>query len=320
MYSKVVVPLDGFEISEGCLPYARMVSGALSVPIELMEAFDVLPTALHDHLAKVATDRMLEESRRRSEAYLAGVRERLRTDGFTAAATALPGAPAQAIVDCAGDDPDALVVMSTHGRGGIARWALGSVADKVLHTISNPVLLTRTGSAPAQGDLNAVLAPLDGSSFSELSLEHATAMARALDVGVILLRVTPDAELYRNYLGEQAAGGSDDGWVSAEDLMRADGNAARLSLNDAARRLSGEFGFRGEVSQLTVEGRNVAQAIVDTAASRRALTVMTTHGRGGINRLVLGSVTDRVVRHCDRPVLVIRNREEPSFTAIPQPA
>ena len=83
MYSKVVVPLDGSELSERSLPYARMVAGALSIPIELVEAFDVLPPALHDHLAVAAMQRMLDQARSRTDDYLSRMRTSLREMGFT---------------------------------------------------------------------------------------------------------------------------------------------------------------------------------------------------------------------------------------------
>ncbi len=317
MYSKVVVPLDGSELSERSLPYARMVAGALSIPIELVEAFDVLPPALHDHLAVAAMQRMLDQAWSRTDDYLSRVRTSLREMGFTATATTLPGGPVQAIVDWVADDPDALVVMSTHGRGGIARWALGSVADKVLHAIPNPMLLVRGAAAnpSEQTEPQAVLVPLDGSTLSELSLEHAATMATALKTRIVLMRVNSDAAAYREYLGGEsggAAGAPDSDWAPVEELIQTELDEAKGSLERSARRLTGEFGFVNDVVTLPVESQNVADAIADTAASERAIVVMTTHGRSGINRLMLGSVTDRVVRHSDVPVLVVRQMETPS--------
>ena len=323
MYSKVVVPLDGSELSERSLPYARLVAGALSIPIDVVQAFDALPPALHDHLALAATQRMLDQIRSRTDGYLSHVRTGLRDAGYVATATTLPGAPAQAISDWVADDPDALVVMSTHGRGGIARWALGSVADKVLHLIPNPMLLVRSAGSGTSDDWEprAILVPLDGSALSELSLEHAAALANALKTRIVLLRVSPDAALYRDYLGPaqtDTATADDADWAPVEELIQADAEAASSSLDRAARRLASEFGFAGTVVQRTVESRNVAEAITDAAASERSIVVMTTHGHSGINRWVLGSVTDRVVRHSDAPVLVVRQSETLSPIAMEQ--
>ena len=323
MYSKVIVPLDGSELSERSLPYARMIAGALSIPIELVEAFDVLPPAVHTEGTRLATQRMHEAAQEQSKDYLGRVRAELRDQGYVATATTLHGEPAQAIVHWVGDDPDALVIMSTHGRGGIARWALGSVADKVLHLIPNAMLLIRgTGATPmAEVEPKAVLVPLDGSALPELSLEHAATMATALQASIILLRVNQDAEIYRQYLrtAERGVRGNPEpDWTPAEELARADAEDARISLERASRRLAAEFGFAGDVASRLVESSNVADAIVNTAASEQAMLVMTTHGRSGINRLVLGSITDRVVRHSDVPVLVVRQAKIPSPAAIGQ--
>ena len=236
---------------------------------------------------------MLDQIRSRTDSYLSHVRTGLREAGYVATATTLPGAPAQAIADWVADDPDALVVMSTHGRGGIARWALGSVADKVLHLIPNPMLLVRSaGSEPSNDwEPRAILVPLDGSALSELSLEHAAAMANALKTRIVSLRVSPDAALYRDYLGPaqtDTATADDADWAPVEELIQADAEAASSSLDRAAKRLAGEFGFAGTVVQRTVESRNVAEAITDAAASERAIVVMTTHGHSGINRLGAG--------------------------------
>ena len=324
MYSKVVVPLDGSELSERSLPYARLVAGALSIPIELVEAFDVLPPAVHTASARLATERMHEAVQEQTEDYLGRVRTELRDQGRAATATTLHGQPAQAIMHWVGDDPDALVIMSTHGRGGIARWALGSVTDKVLHLIPNAMLLIRgTGATPAaEVEPKAVLVPLDGSALPELSLEHAAIMATALKSRIVLLRVNPDVELYRQYLRPATPGATeadDSDWAPVEELVAADANDARMSLERAARRLAGEFGFAGHVAHRTLESRNVAEAIVDTAAAEQAMVVMTTHGRSGLNRLVLGSVTDRVVRHSNVPVLVVRQVETPAHTGVELP-
>ena len=123
MYSNVIVPLDGSELSEMALPYARLIAGGLAIPIELVESFDILPPAVHHRHSALVTGRMLEEAQRHSQSYLSRVREGLRSIGIAASVSTLPGAPARAITDWAGREPDALVVMSTHGRGGIARWA-----------------------------------------------------------------------------------------------------------------------------------------------------------------------------------------------------
>ena len=293
------------------LPYARVIAGSLAIPVELVEAFDVLPPAARHRQSSEAIRRMLGEAERSSRAYLERIQQGLRSEGLVALTTTLPGPPARALVDWLVRDPEALVVMSTHGRGGIARWALGSVADKVLHSISNPALLIRSNaeSAPADGvEVKTVLAPLDGSELSEQSLPHAAAVATGLGARIALIQVTGTADFYRRHL-ERAS--TEEGLISAEELVQVDSDDARTSLAGASRRLAQEFGFSGQVTVTHLQGQNPAEAIVEMAGSEPTMVVMTTHGRSGINRLVLGSVTDRVVRHANAPVLVVRRHDEP---------
>ena len=136
----------------------------MDIPIELAEAFDILPPAVRNRYTPYIVRMMLEEAQGRSENYLAPIREQLEAAGHRVFVSTPRGMPADAIVALREADAEALVVMSTHGWGGIARWVLGSVADKVLHTISNPVFVVRaSASGPAQPEtsLKRVLAPLD---------------------------------------------------------------------------------------------------------------------------------------------------------------
>ncbi len=311
MYSRIIVPLDGSEFSETALPYARVIAGSLAIPIELVEAFDVLPPAARHRQSAEAGRRMLADAERISRDYLAQLRDGLRSDGLVAVTTTLPGPPARALVDWLVREPEALVVMSTHGRGGIARWALGSVADKVLHSIPNPMQLIRTSaeSGPADNvEVKTVLVPLDGSELSQASLPHAAAVAAGMGSRIMLLQVTATADFYRRYMDRSPTAGE---LMSPEDLVQADSDDALASLADASRRLAQEFGFGGQVVASHLQGQNPAEAIVETAGAEPTMVVMTTHGRSGINRLVLGSVTDRVVRHANAPVLVVRRHDEP---------
>lgn len=310
MYSKVIIPLDESQLSEQALFYGRLIAGSLSVPIELAEAYDILPPAVHDKHTPQVVSHMLTEAQRRSERYLLEVQGRLEEAGFEALISTLQGMPADAIAALASADPGALVVMSTHGRGGIVRWALGSVADKVLHTIANPMLLVH---AAAPGVLQAaavpkvVLAPLDGSARAEMSLPHVAAMAEALAAEVLLLRVTPTVDYYHHHLNDgrtRADSPHHSELLSAEELVEADAGEVREYLQHVKDRLS--TGFSRQISVKHQLSDNVAQVIIDNAAEQPSLVVMTTHGRSGIGRMVLGSVTDRVVRHSNLPVLVVR--------------
>ena len=308
MYSKVIVPLDGSEFSEQALPYAKLIAGRMSVPIELVESYNILPPAVRDRHTRYIVELMLAEARSNSEKYLSGIRQRLEEDGHTASITTLHGAPTEAISAQASTDADALVLMSTHGRGGIARWALGSVADTVLHTVSNPVLIVRASTtAPVPQDISVerIVAPLDGSTRAELSLPHVAGLAAALDASITLLRITPTADYYRNHMSEaQLRSDSGPRWISPNELADADSNEVRAYLSGVKDRLTAEHSL--DVTIDHQQNENVAQAIIDKAPHQTSLVVMSSHGQSGIRRLMLGSIADRVVRHSTGPVLVVR--------------
>ena len=306
-----MVPLDGSDLAEMALPFAQLVAGALSIPMELVEAFDVLPPAVHNRSTRIALEQMLAEQRRRSERYLSQVQERLHPSNYPVTTAALAGWPEQTIVDRAGEDPDALIVMTTHGRGGLARWALGSLADRALHTVSNPVLIVRASAAEiAPAAVQTMLVPLDGSDLAEMSLEHASNLAAAVDAGISLVNVTHTRRYYRSHLAGSVAatGQSPDSWIN--EMMTYDADEATHYLMQVQHRLAAGDPEIDRVETLHLLHDSPAQAIIDRASVEPTLVVMTSHGRGGLGRVLLGSVTDRVVRHSNAPVLVIRPRTE----------
>lgn len=310
MYSKVIVPLDGSDLAEQALPYAELVAKALSVPVELVQAYDILPPRILGAQDNQVITQLDGGARQRAEASMEPAQQRLQSSGLTVNLTALRGPAAEIIMSQAGIDPEALVVMSTHGRGGITRWVMGSVTDKVLHTIPNPMLIARAsvvGPASPETSLKSVLVALDGSALSELAIPHAISMAAALSVGITVLRVTPTVEHYRHELMGTTAemGGMVDFELnSAEDLVAQDAEAVAAYLADVSNRMAIDHAH-GVVTEHVASG-GIAQAIIERASTQPSLVVMTTHGRSGMGRMVLGSVTDRVIRHANVPVLVIR--------------
>ncbi len=306
MYSKVIVPLDGSELSEQALPYAQLVASSMSAPIELLEACHILTPAVLDTHTRHVVEVMLSERQRRAEEYLAGVRDRLEASGNPASVSTLRGVPADAIVTHATADPRALVVMSTHGRSGTAPWTLGSVTDKVLHAIPNPLLIVRAmvASPATRVEVKTVLAPLDGSERAELSLPHVAAMAGALGASISLLRITPTTEYYREHLDYLPLGSDGKPQRISEQQASADARAVDEYLSSVKHRLSCEHGL--EIAIDHRQSLNVAQAIMDGASQQPTLVVMASHGLGGAARSAVGSITGRVARHIAAPVLVIR--------------
>ena len=310
MYSKVIVPLDGSDLAEQALPYAELVAQTLSVPLELVQAYDVLPSSLLGSRSPRVADQLQQGARERAEAALEPTRQRLEAAGCAVNVATQRGPAADVIVAQAGTDPGALVVMCTHGRGGISCWVMGSVTDKVLHTIPNPMLIVRasvTGPPSPGTSLQSVLVPLDGSPLSELAVPHAVSMAAALSARITALQVTPTADYYQrqiNFVSPDMGGVPDFDPSSPEDMTQADAASVAAYLEDVTNRMAIDHAHGVDTAHVVDD--NVAQSIIDRASAQPCLVVMTTHGRSGVGRLVLGSVTDRVIRHSSVPVLVIR--------------
>ena len=220
---------------------------------------------------------------------------------MTVTCSAHEGNPSEHIINESSRETDTLVAMSTHGRSGINRWVMGSVTDKVLHGVNVPLLILRSqeGNPPASIEAKNIILPLDGSALSEQVLPHAVSLAKALGASVTLVRAT-DIPSY-------VAMGEDYPASMYDDLIQEATVEAAEYLKRMSQQLSN--GGVGE-SQSYVRQGEAAGTILDLADdSPSTLIAMCTHGRSGVGRWALGSVTDRVVRHSNRPVLVIRAGE-----------
>jgi nucleotide-binding universal stress UspA family protein len=154
MYHKILVPLDGSQLAEIALPHAVNLAKASRAEVvllhavaeqekyHLMESYTI--GATEDFSEKAMAKQQAEEARARE--YLAPLVEKLKAEGLTASSVTVIGPPAETITDYARDEGVDVIVMSTHGRSGVQRWLLGSVAEKVLHGATAPVLLVRAGA------------------------------------------------------------------------------------------------------------------------------------------------------------------------------
>ena len=301
IYSKLLVTLDGSQLAEGILPYARSLAKALHVPVELLQVTDPdVISSLSDPSVGQYHDTVEARMKRASRDYLESVAGSFRDSGTVKCAAEI-GNPAEVIADRAAAHSGTLIAMATHGRSGVQRWLLGSVATKVLHAATNPLLLVRATKKSETGKespLKTVLVPLDGSILAELVLPYVVALAKEMDLEVVLLRAySVPAQ-----------------WYMAEGFVPEFGSLTENIRQDARNYLEGKvLRLQGEgltkVSCVLLES-DAASEIIDMAQTTPDnLVAMCTHGRSGVGRWVLGSVTDRVVRHSGDPVLVIRSAQ-----------
>jgi nucleotide-binding universal stress UspA family protein len=187
--------------------------------------------------------------------------------------------------------------MATHGRGGLGRWLLGSVTEKVLQGASTPQLLVRAQASPApSGPYRKIIVPLDGSKLAEQALTASLPLAQATGATLLLLTVVPSS-------GEQrdAGGATEQAWATAPPAAETD-HWQRYLAQVAREQVPEGVGVQTHV----VYGHPAAGILQVSDAPDADLIVMATHGRGGLQRLWLGSVAWKVVQHTHRPVLLVR--------------
>jgi nucleotide-binding universal stress UspA family protein len=300
MYSKIVVPLDGSKTAENVLPLARSFARSLQVPVELLGVVDIAEMARHVTAGQGLIIRtLIDDETRRLEKYLAGVARNFPAGGVQC--TVCKGNAAETIIESAAVDKQTLIAMATHGRSGLDRWLLGSVAEKVLRGATNPLLLIRaTEKAPLwdMATLKRVIVPLDGSSLAERVLPLVEELAKSLDLEVTLLGA---------YGGPFSAGAAGDGFFNTRQVeafiaeLRAEMVTYLAAKTEEMKRKGVE-----KVSFAAKEGLAADEIISFAGKTSDNLLAMCTHGRSGVKRWMLGSVTETVVRHCGDPVLVVR--------------
>jgi len=299
MYSKILIPLDGSKTAEKVLPYARYLAGKFKVPVELLAVIDIAEMATHVSAEKVRhLDTLIEDGVRAGTSYLRGIATTFPDGNVTC--TVAKDSAEEAIVSKAKADGATLIAMATHGRSGMNRFLLGSVAEKVLRGSANPLLLVRAkeeSKATGEAPFKSIVVPLDGSELAESVIPMVAGVAKKLDLEVVLFRAYHIP--YNAYSGEDGAYA-----VNYDELIAGVRDEAKEYLDKKVAEVK-KLGV-AKVSALSKEGFAGDEIIALARKTPDGLIAMCSHGRSGIGRWVLGSVTENVVRHSDDPVLVVR--------------
>jgi nucleotide-binding universal stress UspA family protein len=299
MYSKILVPLDGSKTAEKVLPYARYLADKFKVPVELLAVVDIAEVASHMASEKARfLDTIIDDAVRRLTSYLGSVATTFADTDVRCSVE--KGKAEDTIIEKAATDTAMLITMATHGRSGLNRFLLGSVAEKVLRGMANPLLLIRaTEEAKSEGEamLKSIIVPLDGSELAEGVLPLAAGMAKKLDLEV---------ELFRTYHIPYNVYGGDEGFYAGnyEELLAGVRDEAAQYLDKKAADLK-NLGV-AKITCVTKEGLAADEIILLGQKTPDNLIAMSSHGRSGVKRWVLGSVAEAVVRHCGDPVLITR--------------
>jgi nucleotide-binding universal stress UspA family protein len=311
MFQQILVPLDGSTRAEQALPVAARLARASGGSVVLLRvAKPPIDYGGGFTQAPLLTEQIIETELDNADNYLKTVATSDPLAGITIKTEAMFGLPLQDILTVAESRHVDLIVICSHGRTGLMRWALGSVAQGLAHQSSVPLLVLREGgrvSALTHVDkthpLGALVA-LDGSPFAETALAPAANLVAALaapgEGSLHLTQVVTD-------IGEEAQ------------------QRAKAYIAGVAERLKQTLkGLNLSITWSLLRDADVAGAIIDYAehgeegagAARFSgcdLIAMSTHGRGGLERLMMGSITERVLHSTKLPMLIVRPQRTATY-------
>jgi nucleotide-binding universal stress UspA family protein len=248
-------------------------------------------------LTLLSSDRAYEDEKGQQaeiEAYLCAVAERIHAAGIRVNANVRAGSPSEVTRDIVLEKGVDLVITSTRGRSGENNWLRGGLSDKLVHLLDIPILLVQVfeSGPPESPHLGRVLVALDGSAFSEQALPYARWLGKTFDSELMLISVpaVPESEKYRAPASV------------IHSIRKQAETSMRMYLKSIADLLCDEgLNVRGIVT-----GSHPARTIVDVSKREGVdLILITSQGRGGLDRLFMGSEAQQVVQLADSPVLIV---------------
>ena len=312
MFRSILVPLDGSSFGEQALPLALSIARDSGATLRLMQVHELVNSyytglPMRSETLEERLRQYEKALRQHEKAYIENVASRLREASPVKVSTIFEeGYVAAQIMHHAVEAKVDLVVMTTHGRGALARFWLGSTADELVRELPMPVLLVhpKDNAVDFREDvkLKNVLVPLDGSPLAEQILEPAIALAKLSNAGITLMRVIPPL------LPTSVPVGMGDVAVHiAEDI-----DGLQKLLEQEAFAYMEKVAQNLRTDKLTVKTQVVIADQLGVGILNEAqeigsdLIALETHGRSGLTRFFLGSVADKVLRGSTVPVLIHR--------------
>jgi nucleotide-binding universal stress UspA family protein len=310
MYNKILVPMDTSRLAEIALPYAEALAPKLESEIILLHVRTAEDTPdKTDH--KEYMDKMVDEVKgniRRAAGSKGGEKVKVRAE-LHGTPTLITNAAAD-ILDYSEKEKVSLIIMATHGRTGISRWALGSTANKVAQAARCSLLLIRAGAVvPREVSLEKILLPLDGSKPSEAVLPYVEALAPRLKSRVSLLHIVEP--LYHVYPYSEGMGFYGSAGVVrvpyTEEEMEPTKAVAEKYLTDINDKLSSKGVRSSYLLRMGSAGEEIIKAEEDM---RPDIIAMSTHGHSGFGRWSHGSIADKVIHAGTAPLLLVRPHQK----------
>jgi nucleotide-binding universal stress UspA family protein len=288
--SRLLGATDFSQAAELAQNYAILLARASGGRLHIVHVSQPYPTLTLD----AADDaQLLGPVRREVSNALDDMASRLTRDGVQASATLTIGTPSEEIIRVADAEAADLIVLGSQGRTALEHVLLGSTAERVVKGAACPVLTVRAdGSRSIPPAIRHLIVPTDFSRGSADALEAAIVVAHMFKASITLVHVLEWSWLRLHYTIAELA---DEERIRRELQARLEPYAEAIRSQELTADI------------VTVGGGGPADFIVDTAASRNAdLIVMGTHGRRGIQRALIGSVAEGVLRRASCPVLTIK--------------
>ncbi|WP_436348790.1 universal stress protein [Natronorubrum sp. FCH18a] len=285
MYDRILVPVDGSDSATAALDHALEIAGDHDATVTLLYVADTNEPSQ----TRIGTD-VVDVLESEGEEVVSDARKRAVDRDVPATTDVVQGASHDAIVDYAERKDVDLVVVGTHGRDGLERYVIGSVAERVVNTAPMPVLTVRATDDALTYPYESVLVPTDGSDHAAVALQLGAEVATRNDATLNLLSVLED-----QLLGS-LTDGTDRESRAVDLLADAESMAADMDVVDIVT---------------NVETGSIPREITSYADREGIdLIVMGTHGRTGLDERLLGSITERVLRTASVPVLTTNQQPE----------
>jgi nucleotide-binding universal stress UspA family protein len=248
----------------------------------------------------------MDATRHAAEHYIQDLVQRFEDRGAKARGRVIVGSAPETILAVAEEEGSTMIAMTTHGRTGLSRWLMGSVAEKVVRASSVPVLLLRSFRSTSQGAMEPataeevpfrkLLVPTDGSPASLAVVGPAAKLAQLFHSEIVVLHVEWPYVPSGAILPGMDAG-----------VMSPPSEPTPSQEDETTRKAAEGFLQAGlRVTRLTVLGDPASEIIDQGSESEIDLVALTTHGRTGFSRWLTGSVTERILRHAVVPLLIVR--------------
>ena len=277
MYDRILVPTDGSPSAEAAARHGVVIA----------EVFDA---SIHVISVTGENERNERLAEARAKDAISNLEELIEQESDRSCQSVVEhGSPYESILAYASENDIDLIVMGTHGRRGLSRVLLGSVTERVIRLSNDPVLAVPPHAIGREREgYDRVLVPTDGSPGATAAVEHGIAIAERLGASVRVLCV-----------------------IEGETGLPPIGDPLRDEAVEVLELVSERASDR-DVSLTTHVQPGIPHEVINNFVSAHGIDLITmgTHGRSGIRRQLLGSVTERVLRTSDAPVLTVRQDTE----------